>query len=104
MTVMKIRGQRAHHRRREADVEGLLPSNDKKLDPSQVIIDFGMGCDTIKPGDNLALLCGVRIPLLLRMTSTTSKLVSPAIVPRLMTGRGWDDSLKIADLTKIHLS
>ena len=96
--------QRAHHRRREADVEGLLLSKNEKLDTSHVIIDFGMACNTIQPGDNLALVCGVRMPLLLRHTSKTSKLVSPAIVPRLMTGRGWDDSLGIKNLTKIHLS
>jgi hypothetical protein len=89
--------QRAHHRRREADVEGPLLSKN-------VIIDFGMACDTIKPGDNLALICGVRMPIILRITSKTSKLVSPAIIPRLMTGRGWDDSLNIKNLTKIHLS
>jgi hypothetical protein len=95
--------QRAHHRRRGAGVEGLLSKN-KKLDASHVIIDFGMACDAIKPGDNLALICGVRIPLILRITPETTKLVSPAIIPRLMTGRGWDDSLKINELTKIHLS
>jgi hypothetical protein len=96
--------QRAHHRRREADVEGPLLSKNEKLDTSHVIIDFGMACDTIKPGDNLALICGIRMPLILQITSETSRLVSPAIIPRLMTGRGWDDSLKIKDLTKIHLS
>jgi hypothetical protein len=96
--------QRAHHRRREADVEGPLLSKNEKLDTSHVIIDFGMACDTIKPGDNLALICGVRMPIILRITSKTSKLVSPAIIPRLMTGRGWDDSLNIKNLTKIHLS
>ncbi|KAE8450752.1 hypothetical protein EG329_005665 [Mollisiaceae sp. DMI_Dod_QoI] len=96
--------QRAHHRRREADVEGPLLSKDKELDTSHAVIDFGMACDAVKPGDNLALICGVRIPLILRITPETSKLVSPAFIPRLMTGRGWDDSLKIADLTEIHLS
>jgi hypothetical protein len=96
--------QRAHHRRRGANFEGPLLSKTKKFDTSHVIIDFGMACDAIKHGDNLALICGVRIPLILRITSETTKLVSPAIIPRLMTGRGWDDSLKINDLTKIHLS
>ena len=96
--------QRAHHRRREAEVEGPLLSKNKKLDTSHVIIDFGMACDTIQPGNNIALIGGVRMPLILRTTTERSKLVSPAIIPRLMTGRGWDDSLKIKDLTKIHLS
>lgn len=96
--------QRAHHRRREVDVGGPLLSKNEKLDASHIIIDFGMACDTIKPGDNLALIGGVRMPLLLRITPETSKLISPAIIPRLMTGRGWDDSLEITNLTKIHLS
>lgn len=96
--------QRAHHRRREADVEGpLLPKNGK-LDTSHAIIDFGMACDTIEPGDKVALISGVRMPLILRISSGTSKLVSPAVIPRLMTGRGWDESLKTKDLTKIRLS
>lgn len=96
--------QRAHHRGREADVEGLLLPRNRKSDSSHVIIDFGMACEAVKPGDNVALICGVQIPLILRIASETSKLVSPAIIPRLMIGRGWGDSLKIEDLTKIHLS
>jgi hypothetical protein len=96
--------QRAHHRRREAHVEGALLSKNGKIDTSQIISDFGMACDTIKPGDKLTLVCGVRMPLLLPITSEAYKLVSPAIIPRLMTGRGWDDSLKIKNLTKIPLS
>jgi hypothetical protein len=97
--------QRAHHRRREADVEGALLSKNGKPDTSQIIIDFGMACDNIKPGDNLALICGVRVPLVLRVASLrTSEVVSPAIIPRLMTGRGWDDSLETKNLTKINIS
>ncbi|KAE9367526.1 hypothetical protein N431DRAFT_444660 [Stipitochalara longipes BDJ] len=67
--------RRAHHRRRGAEVEEPLLSKNEKLDTTHAIIDFGMACDTIKPGDNLALICGVRIPLILRITSETSKLV-----------------------------
>jgi hypothetical protein len=113
--------QRAHRRRRRVDVapdqpspppprppgppeQGHLLDENEKLDTSRVIIDFGMACDAIKPGDNLALVSGVRMPLVLRITSETSKLVSPAVIPRLMTGRGWDDSLKVKNLTEIHLS
>jgi hypothetical protein len=96
--------RRAHHRRRKTDVEGPLLSRNGKLDTSHAIIDFGMACDTIEPGDKVALISGVRMPLILRISSGTSKLVSPAIIPRLMTGRGWDESLKIKDFTKIRLS
>jgi hypothetical protein len=96
--------QRAHHRKRDANVEKPLLSENEKREISQFTIDFGMACDTIKPGDKLALICGVRVPLVLRVASGTCKLVSPAIIPRLMTGRGWDDSLKIKNLAKIRLS
>jgi len=95
--------QRAHHRGRIAN-EGQSRSKNRKNNTNYVLIDFGIACDTIKPGDNLALISGVRMPLLLRTTSETSKLVSPAVAPHLMTGRGWDDALKQQDLAKIHLA
>jgi hypothetical protein len=67
--------QRAHHRRRKADVDGPLVSKHGKLDTGRVLIDFGMACDTIKHGDNdsekytikivLNSLCWTRVSILL---------------------------------------
>ena len=96
--------RRAYKRRKEAYLQGTLTAVDERLGYYYETIDFGIACDTIQPGDKVALICGVRTPLILRTTSETSKLVSPALIPGLMTGRGWNGLLNEEDFTKISLS
>jgi len=96
--------QRAHQRRREEDVEGTSRSIVEERGVHYDIADIGIACDTVQPGDNIILVGGVRTPLVIRATSELYTLVSPALIPSLMAGHGWNDSLKNEDLTKFSLS
>jgi hypothetical protein len=94
----------AHHRRRDADAGKTSPSVDEVDDIQYATVNIGIACETVQPGDNIILVGGVRTPLVIRTTSTTQKLISPAVVPNLMTGRGWSHSIKSEHLTTFSLA
>jgi hypothetical protein len=65
---------------------------------------IGIATDEVQAGDQIVLVSGVRMPLVLRRDGLSNRLVSPALVWRVMNGQMWDKQWKVGVLEEFSLS
>jgi hypothetical protein len=96
--------RRAHNRRLDKYLSQRSTRGKKIVNRVDHRVSIGVAEVTVQPGDKIILVGGVQTPLIIRTTLTKHKLISPAMIPSLMTGRGWVNSIEDENLTLFELN